>query len=367
MFVITSNYGFRKRPNTNKTEFTSGTDIVPQTKDKSVQALAPGKIVNIAVDKYAQAGMLDPSKHKGLGHYMDVEISSGPYAGHIVRYGHLDPIKNKDQLLGKSINIGDKIGGFGVGSGSGTGPHVKVYLINSEGKKVDPTNLLSDAKKSLENGTGNNQNLTNTTEMAESFSNIDPNQSTQRLAEAQKQQEQNNQINQNPTLPKAETSQYQSPDLSLLWNTNQTGTYNPQLDTSRMYQSQSPYWQPQNRNDPRMQLYNQNAQLELQKLNLQRQKQLYDRQIQEKNNALDNQYAQKQEAYQASTLGLPSQPFSLEPKFQISPTKYMTDVSDMSDELSKNLNENLASAQAQSRQTANDYYGLNLGSYYQYG
>lgn len=332
MFTITSQYGYRKRPNTGKTEFTSGTDIVPQTKDKSVPSLAPGKIVNIAVDKYAQGGLLDPSKHKGLGYYIDVEVSSGPYAGHVVRYGHLDPIKNKDQLLGKTVNVGDKLASFGVGSGSGTGPHVKVYLIDPKGNKINPNKLLSEAKKTLTSGTTGTQDLTSLASTAESFSKIDPNSSTKKLADAQKQDEKNlNQQNlgKNTQNLTANIGQYQ-------------GLASPQI-----YQST-----PTN-------------QFNLQQLALNRQKELNDLKFKEKNNALDQQYAQKTESYKKPSIPI-YQPQDNTLTSSVPPTKYLTTISDMNDDLAATTSKKLSSIKSSQPKT-NDYYGLNLNQYFQYG
>lgn len=331
MFVITSQYGYRKRPNTGKTEFTSGTDIVPQTKDKSVPALAPGKIVNIAVDKYSQGGLLDPSKHKGLGHYIDVELTEGPYAGHTVRYGHLDPIKNKKALLGQTVNTGDTLAGFGVGSGSGTGPHVKVYLIDPKGNKINPNKLLSEAKKTLSSGT-TGKNLTELASTSESFSNIDPNNSTKKLAAEQKKQE-------------TAMGTPQQSKLSASPQGNITGLSYQGLASPNIYQTNA------------NQLNNQQGALNRQVSSAQTQ-------LAERNAALDADYASKTANTKKSMTSFPVyQTNDPAP----TPVKYNTSMNEMGDELAASTNNRLASIKNKSRQQETPYYGLNLGKYFQYG
>lgn len=144
MYQVTSNYGWRTRPNTSTREWTTGTDIVSKLGDNTLYSPVGGQIVNVGVQGDGKAGLKDPSKFKELGWYMDVKTPEGKY----VRFGHLDPIKDHDRLIGAIVNPGDSLASYGKGSGSGTGPHVKIYSSDHSDFRVkeDPSAIIKQAE-----------------------------------------------------------------------------------------------------------------------------------------------------------------------------------------------------------------------------
>ena len=140
MYRITSPYGIRTRPNTNRKEFTSGIDLV--SKDNSVRPLQNGTIINIGVQGDGRPGFKDPSKYKELGYYIDMQGDDGLF----YRFGHVDPIKNKDEFIGRKVQAGEPLWSYAKGSGSGTGPHMKMYVSEDSSfrKKIDPTQIVNE-------------------------------------------------------------------------------------------------------------------------------------------------------------------------------------------------------------------------------
>lgn len=145
MYSITSPYGFRTRPNTNKKEFTSGIDLVAKDKSGKVKALQDGTIINVGLQGDGKPGLKDPSKFKELGYYIDIKGNDGLF----YRFGHLDPIKDRQSLIGQPVQAGQEIASYKTGSGSGTGPHLKMYVAKDPTfrQKIDPTPIVEQFVK----------------------------------------------------------------------------------------------------------------------------------------------------------------------------------------------------------------------------
>lgn len=119
-------------------EHSRGIDIVGYSKDGSVSnlpiALADGKIIGINVQ--GDGSVIKPKDGKSAGYYMSVQMNDGK----VMNYMHLgkDVFKNKASLLGKNIKRGDVLyeGDYSKGSGSQTGPHIKVSIssVNNKGE-----------------------------------------------------------------------------------------------------------------------------------------------------------------------------------------------------------------------------------------
>jgi len=141
---ITSGYGDRKvltGPRRGQKEFNNGPDYI--TKDMNANAVASGKV--IAVMDNHENGV--STSNKSLGNYVIVEMEDG--SSYMI--AHLD--KGSPVKVGQTISKGDIIGTAKESSGSGTGPHMKIYHnkgTNYEGHSTswdltDATPLLTGA------------------------------------------------------------------------------------------------------------------------------------------------------------------------------------------------------------------------------
>jgi hypothetical protein len=94
-------------------------------------AVSNGKIMNVGL--HGSGEQVGSSKSE-LGYYIDVMLDNDPTK--MVRYGHLDPgiMAVRDTLMGSSISRGDVIFEGGKMTGSGTAPHVKIYLGDLDAK-----------------------------------------------------------------------------------------------------------------------------------------------------------------------------------------------------------------------------------------
>lgn len=122
--IITSKYGMRKHPVTNKMEFHNGIDL--KAHNDYVYSIMPGRIIKTG-------------KNKISGNY--VKIQHGDY---ITSYCHLHSILVN---LKQSITAGQPIGISG-NTGRSTGEHLH-FIVNHNGKEVDPEPILNHISKLL--------------------------------------------------------------------------------------------------------------------------------------------------------------------------------------------------------------------------
>lgn len=124
---ITSNYGQREDPITGKTEFHTGIDLVPTTKDNTVSCIGNGIIIDYMntvkgySDKYTK------------GNYVRVRHPSGRET----MYLHMKEGSVKDYRLGDSVFKGETLGLVGA-TGRATGAHLHFQIYNPTGKVVEP-------------------------------------------------------------------------------------------------------------------------------------------------------------------------------------------------------------------------------------
>ncbi|TDF93861.1 peptidoglycan DD-metalloendopeptidase family protein [Paenibacillus piri] len=116
---VTSAYGYRKDPFTDKPSFHRGIDIAGKMNDP-VYASAKGTALTVGYDKFH-------------GHHVVIDHGNGMRTW----YMHLNGILVK---RGETVERGQHIGMLGT-SGRSTGPHLH-YEIVSKGKSTDPSSYL---------------------------------------------------------------------------------------------------------------------------------------------------------------------------------------------------------------------------------
>lgn len=123
--TITDPYGIRSFEGR---EDKHSTGIDYKTNNNMVVALTDGIIEDVKLD--GDGSVIKPTEGSAGGYYLIVRNPDGTRS----QYMHLDPMTKDemDALKGKEIKKGDEIWGYGTGSGSMTGPHVKyrVYTGN---------------------------------------------------------------------------------------------------------------------------------------------------------------------------------------------------------------------------------------------
>lgn len=153
-YKVTNLFGLREGNNAvpgRQGEHSNGMDMVGFSADGKVSnlpiALTDGKI--IGVNMQGDGSVINPTKGKSAGVYIDLLMPDGK----VMKYMHLgtDAMKNKADLLGKEIKRGDILyqGDYSKGSGSQTGPHIKVSItsLDEQGKQLrDYANPLNDPK-----------------------------------------------------------------------------------------------------------------------------------------------------------------------------------------------------------------------------
>lgn len=154
-YKITNTFGLRSGKNSvpgrSQEEHSRGMDIQGYSADGKTKnlpiALTDGEIVGIT--RHGDGSVIRPEKGKAGGYIMDIKMADG----RIMKYMHLgkDVWENKAQLMNKKIKRGDILyqGDYSVGSGSQTGPHIKVSVtsVDSEGKQLrDYTDPRNDPK-----------------------------------------------------------------------------------------------------------------------------------------------------------------------------------------------------------------------------
>jgi len=112
-----------------------------------------GEIVNIGLD--GNGARITTAQGSALGYYVDIRSTKDPTK--IIRMGHLDAgiAEHMKEWVGRTVTRGENIFEGGGMTGSGTGPHIKVYMsdVNSEGQAqgnwLDPGN---DPSSIIKNG-----------------------------------------------------------------------------------------------------------------------------------------------------------------------------------------------------------------------
>jgi len=133
---ITGNYGLRNLKGRSQ-EHSRGMDITTST--GKAHALRDGIIENIKLQ--GNGSVITPSEGKAAGYYVTMLNSDGSRT----QYMHLDPMTETDikNLKGKRLKRGDEIWGYTTGSGSMTGPHIKVRVFGDSSKyNIDPSQQI---------------------------------------------------------------------------------------------------------------------------------------------------------------------------------------------------------------------------------
>lgn len=112
-YVITSPFGMRKHPITNKEQLHEGIDI--KCSYENIYAYADGEVIRTAY-------------HKNLGYYVDIQ-----HCGYITRYQHLSKFRAE---VGQKVKRKQLIAVSG-NTGMSTGAHLH-FGIKVNGKWVDP-------------------------------------------------------------------------------------------------------------------------------------------------------------------------------------------------------------------------------------
>jgi len=123
-----------------KDQHSTGIDVVPTT-DYMV-AIQEGRIIEVD-NAPEKANVKKPvfGKSGSAGHSIKVQNIDGT----ITHYMHLDPINEdtKKNLLGKPVHRGDNLHTWKTGSGSMTGPHVKIRVQGNHWKyTLDPSHQV---------------------------------------------------------------------------------------------------------------------------------------------------------------------------------------------------------------------------------
>ena len=148
--TITDPYGIRGQNFKNREgQHSKGIDIV--TDNDRVISLTDGVVEVAALE--GSPTLVDTGKEKSGGYYLIVKNDDGTRS----QYMHLDAMTPQEQkdIIGKRVKRGDDIGGYGVGSGSGTGPHVKYRVFTGEVGTQRKTHIDPSAYITGNNETGN--------------------------------------------------------------------------------------------------------------------------------------------------------------------------------------------------------------------
>lgn len=139
---ITDPYGIRTMEG-RENEHSTGIDYV--TSNKKAIAITDMEIIDVKLQ--GDGNVIKPEKGNGAaGYYIVAKNSDGTYS----QYMHLDPMTSDEmsELKGKKFKRGDSIWGYGIGSGSMTGPHVKYRVadgIPSSSNNFDPSKYILGA------------------------------------------------------------------------------------------------------------------------------------------------------------------------------------------------------------------------------
>ena len=138
---ITSPFGSRKSPITGKDEFHPGVDIVSDSGDKSLIALADGVVVDDK-DDYNDANRWNLKGRDTVGNRFVVKSNIG---GKDIWWSYYHTAKNTVKV-GDTVKKGQILGEYGdVGYSAGAHVHLQAWDddgYNRTGKPIDPTFLL---------------------------------------------------------------------------------------------------------------------------------------------------------------------------------------------------------------------------------
>ena len=140
-YRITSPFGDRKSPITGKDEFHPGVDIVSDSSDKSLIALADGVVVDDK-DNYNDANRWNLKGRDTVGNRFVVKSDIG---GEDIWWSYYHTAKNTVKV-GDTVKKGQILGEYGdVGYSAGAHVHLQAWDddgYNRTGKPIDPTFLL---------------------------------------------------------------------------------------------------------------------------------------------------------------------------------------------------------------------------------
>lgn len=148
--TITDPYGIRGQNFKNREgQHSKGIDLT--TDNQRVISLTDG-VVEVAKLEGSPT-LVSTGKEKSGGYYLIVKNDDGTRS----QYMHLDAMTPQEQkdIIGKRVKRGDDIGGYGVGSGSGTGPHVKYRVFTGEVGTQRKTHIDPSVYITGNNETGN--------------------------------------------------------------------------------------------------------------------------------------------------------------------------------------------------------------------
>lgn len=140
-FKITNLYGPRTGTNAvagrEDGEHSRGVDFVSYNSEgKKINlpvSVLDGTIINIQLQGNGKA--ITTKQGKAAGYYMDIRSAKNP--NKVIRYAHLDPgvMRDRMSLIGSNVKRGDLLYDKGKFTGSGTGPHIKLFMsdINEDG------------------------------------------------------------------------------------------------------------------------------------------------------------------------------------------------------------------------------------------
>ena len=123
-YWISSNYGYRTDPMTQKRKFHAGIDLAAN-RGTPVHASGKGKVIFAAYS------------YGGYGNVIKIDHGDG----YVSIYAHLNKIKTKK---GTIVERGELIGEVGS-TGRSTGPHLH-YEIQKDGKSINPVKYMWDDK-----------------------------------------------------------------------------------------------------------------------------------------------------------------------------------------------------------------------------
>ncbi len=138
--VLTSGFGWRRRPYTRRRQFHYGIDLSAPI-GTPVHAVDGGEVIyvtNYCVDRGKSAAKLNCGG--SLGNWIDIKHSNGL----ITRYGHLQRGSIRVRV-GMKVSKGDEIASVG-NSGWSTGPHLDFRIHDGKGNYQNPGKFIAIKK-----------------------------------------------------------------------------------------------------------------------------------------------------------------------------------------------------------------------------
>lgn len=147
---ITDGYGVRGKDFKDREgQHSKGIDIT--TDNDRVISLTDGVVEVASLD--GSPTLVGTDKEQSGGYYLIIKNDDGTRS----QYMHLDAMTPEEQknIIGKRVKRGDDLGGYGVGSGSGTDPHIKYRVFTGDvgtqlETHIDPSSYISSNNKTLE-------------------------------------------------------------------------------------------------------------------------------------------------------------------------------------------------------------------------